>query len=79
MVRIINSQMLCASDNNREKFCYVRTTVPCSLTPRDGGVQEADLRAVERGRRTRNKQGGMGEDRGRDEDWMWGPERGCAG
>ncbi|XP_012972412.2 probable threonine protease PRSS50 [Mesocricetus auratus] len=28
LVRIINSQMICASDNNREKFCYELTGEP---------------------------------------------------
>lgn len=32
LVRIITSQMICASDNDREKFCYVRTSAPVHLS-----------------------------------------------
>jgi hypothetical protein len=51
--------MICASDNNREEFCYVRTAVPCSLSSSSGRIQEAELRAIERGGRKdeKHKQG----------------------
>jgi hypothetical protein len=34
LVRIMTSQMVCASDTSREQFCYVSTSASCSLIPR---------------------------------------------
>ena len=31
LIQIINSQMICAKDVDREKFCYVSISRPCSF------------------------------------------------
>lgn len=57
LVRIINSQMICAEDLDREQFCYVSTSPPHSLTSK-GTWPEVGLRA--QGRRDLKEWGGEG-------------------
>lgn len=77
--------MICVSDNNREKFCYVRTSAPIHLSrgPRGGGVQEAELRAGERGGESEERMERAGEGRGVEAGKGWtesdGNERGGCG
>lgn len=47
LIQIINSQMICAKDVNREQFCYVSTTSPL-LTCLPGHLARSGVRAQER-------------------------------
>lgn len=62
LIRIINSQMICAEDRDREPFCYVSTCPLGSLTSKAPG-QEWGRGAAGSGRRERvgeGEQGGWG-------------------